>query len=252
MPRDFDGSDDLIDYGTSVILDSSTFTICEWLRLPTSDSGLGNVFVSRGQDTFGNGWSVLMTHGSGNPCTYTGYVVATTPTVAQVDAVGTNTFARLMWHHIALVWNPGTSLTLYVDGVLEKTTAETRTGLRSSTKGLRSGPSNTGGLSTGMQAYLSAHTRVLSVGEIRQMMYYPGSIVNGLAGFWPLWGGSPEGDYSGNGNSGTVTGATVWTTDGPPINGVFYPRRSRLQYAYASPAAPSVTAEEPSVVSMWS
>ena len=73
----------------------------------------------------------------------------------------------------------------------------------------------------GQIAYIQVFNRILSQGEIVQIMRFPGSIRNGLLIFWPLWGtSSPEPDYSGNRNNGTVTGAIKGTTE-PPINGIF-------------------------------
>lgn len=69
----------------------------------------------------------------------------------------------------------------------------------------------------GRMAYVHMYKRVLTLTEINQIMIKPGSITDSLVGYWPLWGvNSPEIDLSGNGNTGTVTGATS-SSDGPPI-----------------------------------
>ena len=94
---------------------------------------------------------------------------------------------------------------------------------------------------SGKLAYLQIWNRVISFNEIVQATYYPGSISRSLRVFL-LGGGSPEPDYSGNGNHGTVTGATV-STDNPPINGVFHPPRPNLYYSsFSSAVVTSATA----------
>ena len=57
--------------------------------------------------------------------------------------------------------------------------------------------------------------------EIRNLVKYPGSVGEGLVGFWPLWGSSSvEPDYSGFQDNGVVTGAVRGNSD-PPVNGIF-------------------------------
>lgn len=64
---------------------------------------------------------------------------------------------------------------------------------------------------------LQLWTRVLSVAEMKEAMFKPGTVRSGLAAFWPILGAdSPERDLSGNGNTGAVTGTSA-VFDGPPI-----------------------------------
>lgn len=74
------------------------------------------------------------------------------------------------------------------------------------------------GLLNGRMAYAQLWNRELTVDESEQALWRPGSVPNGLVGYWPLWGvNSPELDLSGNGLTGTVTGAAE-STDGPPAS----------------------------------
>ena len=67
----------------------------------------------------------------------------------------------------------------------------------------------------GLLAYIFQSTSVLTIVEITELMWKPGSLPSN--GYWPMYGGdSPEQDLSGNNNDGTVTGATT-SDDGPPI-----------------------------------
>lgn len=66
-------------------------------------------------------------------------------------------------------------------------------------------------------AYMHIYNRILTAGEMSNIMNHPGSILDGLVGYWPLTGGGGnEPDLSGNGNTGTVTGATE-IVSGPPV-----------------------------------
>ena len=68
----------------------------------------------------------------------------------------------------------------------------------------------------GQIAHVQVWNRDLSIFELQEAARKPGSIQRGLALYWPLWGASPESDYSGFSHPGTVSGAT---TDNilPPI-----------------------------------
>ena len=65
--------------------------------------------------------------------------------------------------------------------------------------------------------YVHMYDKELSVEEINEIMHKPGSIRDGLVGFWPLTDdGSTQRNLSGIGNTGAVTGATN-SADGPPV-----------------------------------
>lgn len=54
----------------------------------------------------------------------------------------------------------------------------------------------------GLMAYAELHNVILSIGEIKLLMEYPGSVSRGLIGFWPLWG------FGNSGSSGPRDGGT--------------------------------------------
>ena len=65
--------------------------------------------------------------------------------------------------------------------------------------------------------YVHMYDKELSVEEINEIMHKPGSIRDGLVGFWPLTDdGSTQRNLAGIGNTGAVTGATN-SADGPPV-----------------------------------
>lgn len=82
----------------------------------------------------------------------------------------------------------------------------------------------------GMIAHVQAFNKVLSARQIAQASLYPGSVLDGLVAYWPLWGESNlEPDLSGNRYHGTVIGAVKGFSD-PPISGIYVPRVYRFPY----------------------
>ncbi|MDX1532830.1 MAG: LamG-like jellyroll fold domain-containing protein [Nitrosopumilaceae archaeon] len=73
-------------------------------------------------------------------------------------------------------------------------------------------------LTTGKIAHLHIYNRVISMDEMTQISYGPGTRVSGLLGYWPLWDSSDtQRDLSGNGNNGTrdPSGEVTDNSDGP-------------------------------------
>lgn len=69
----------------------------------------------------------------------------------------------------------------------------------------------------GKISHVHMYDRELTQAEIKEIMHKPGSIRDGLVGFWPLTDdGSTQRNLSGIGNTGAVTGATN-SSDGPPV-----------------------------------
>ena len=69
----------------------------------------------------------------------------------------------------------------------------------------------------GFFSYFQMWDRIISQKEIKESMHKPGSIRDGLVGFWPLTDdGSTQRNLIGIGNTGAVTGATN-SADGPPV-----------------------------------
>ncbi len=242
MSRDFDGVDDKIVTGEN--LTGTNMTFMAWIKansLGESDGGV--ILKSARPNTNNTEWTLHME---------TNNTVAwfhnTTHSTLKVRAVSTdNTITLGKWHHIAVVQrqqNFSNASWMYIDGY-EPEYSDHVTGSNALTgDGLeRIHIGNTGdGTETfdGLIAHAQSFNRMLSVEEIRQCMMFPGSISNRLTGYWPLNGASQEPDLSVQGNSGTVTGA-IFSSNGPPINGMFRPRNQ--WWGYTIPAA----APEPAV-----
>lgn len=120
-----------VDYGSGYPLfaSSSGFTYALWLWDGTTNNNSGRKIA----ELNGAGdWSVqILIRSDLTPMSIDASIVTTSGGAAQYNLTGANTYAKLKWHHYALVWNPGVGLYQYVDGVLDTSiTASNTTGLR--------------------------------------------------------------------------------------------------------------------------
>ena len=146
-----------LDSGAAVpFADSDSITICGWFSFAqTNDVNV----VSRGVDGYGAGWSVGLSVSGMKPSFA---VISTSGGPAYFVATGSTTLATNTWYHLAGVWNPGTGLTVYLNGSSNGTTATGTTGLRSSTFGLNIFRLNTGSPFLGAAQDIRGYNRVLS------------------------------------------------------------------------------------------
>lgn len=234
MARSFDGVDDVITTA-AVVPPSSGYTMSMWLR--ASDVTATDVFFVWGQRIASENYfnqNIIL-----NKDIYfrifEGSVLGDFIGRIATASVTSNN----IWYHICGTWDGGTtnaSCKIFINGV-QKDDANSGSGIftGSNTNSIikifgaqEVTPSGYDNLFSGQIAHTQLFNRPLSAGEIRQIMQFPGSLSRGLIGYWPLWGsGSPEPDYSGNGNNGTVTGAIKGTSE-PPINGIFQVPRPEL------------------------
>lgn len=229
MSRDFDGVDDKIVFSTVFGMDglTSNVSVALWVFLDsTNEKGIffkiGNEVCANGN----NGWAIGV--GSGDADTLGNEVIGLFECVRWIDVnanIGTG------WHFLSMTIDGGGTPQMWIDGVSKGTSAGTalrgpapgdKTSIGSSTDGTRPVDANI--------AYVHLYAIELSKNQILQIMYNPGSIRNGLKAFIPLWGSSPEADYSEDAEYGTVTGALV-SNNNPPINGLYYPEKPVLEYA---------------------
>ena len=131
------------------------------------------------------------------------------PTVAQLTATGTN----IQWYAAATGGSPLASTTSLVDGTTYYA-SQTANGCESSTRLAVTvdfnDPQITASATTvcsGTPVTLTASTPAL---PITNNCTLPSNLQTGLVGYWPFCGNAD--DVSGNGNNGTVNGATL-TTD---------------------------------------
>lgn len=217
--RFFDDNADLIDIGDPSILQNlfdGGGTVSAWCY-PTSISSLGRI-VSK----IGTGGWVFYFRSTSNSLSFFYNFFDFFSNDYREDS--TSTPATNEWHNYAVTFDADSSsnrASFFLDGAsYASTTGLTPGGNRVSDVGDDFVIGNTAaanGHMPGDLAYVQAWDRILSAEEIRESMYRPGTVKNGLIGFWPCLGDSPERDLSGNGNTGTVTGATI-SGNGPPVS----------------------------------
>lgn len=222
MSRNFDGTDDVVSTANSSTLDIPALTWCLWVRPDTlGESSAGTFF--RKVDSAGTGKHIFRINGTSADVTF--FMTWAGNDLTRNSAISLVTLG--VWQHWAVTWNgsaTASEVKIYKNGV--EVTYGTTSNASSTVESTDGGAITIGGTLAGTLsfdgriAHPEQYNRALSVEEIRQTMRFPGSVRRGLSVQLPFWGGTPEPDYSGNGNSGIVSGATV-SSDNPPISGVF-------------------------------
>lgn len=230
MSRSFDATDDVINHGLiSNLIDQSQISFVCWVRFnnTTADNGVIDVIPASAT----NGWAFWRDDTafvSGRTDCFTFYI--NDAGVTNRVETATNSGSSGVWHAIGCTFRTTTTLRVFINFA-----EDANSGVSSTVPGCGGDSQNTkvgkGGLAKVGDcqiAHMQVWNRELSEGEIYQALRFPGSITQNLQIFSPYWGTtSPEPDYSGNGNNGTVTGAIKGTTD-PPINGLYYPSRPQM------------------------
>jgi hypothetical protein len=155
----FDGSNDSGDFGSSSAgLDNISYTVGGWFRATTS--GADKVFVFRGQDGFGSGWSFGLYKNTSNLI-----FMSIVATGSQINVSSGITLVSNKWYHVYGKFTTGQNIKIYVDGVLRGTTNTNRTTLRSSTRGWLLGTAN-GGFFAADVGSVNIYSRALSDSEV--------------------------------------------------------------------------------------
>ncbi len=201
----FNGTSDKISIGTG-ISPTTAITYSAWIK-PTTPKANQRVIALYSHSSIRldtNGRVAFVIHGI-------------------VEYFGTSRLNPNSWYHIAATYDR-TSVKIYVNGVLESTTAETRAFPSTTSAGW------IGTYDGGVQFFKGVidqpcihSNRALSASEVSEL-YYNGltrgsALATGLVGEWLFneGSGSTAYDSSGNGNNGTITGAT-YSTDVPCVN----------------------------------
>ena len=217
--RSFDGTDDVVSNSSVANSDEATRSISFWFKTSTLAGTTIAVIVTDGSDlTAGNSaFNVAILNEF--DALRIGYRWSTT--------VGTwktpdSSIAIDTWYHVFASYNRGSTTNdpvCYLNGVLQ-TLTETATPVGTAKTGVdvfRAGTNVALAEDyTGLIASIDYFNTIVSAGFVTQLMYSPHSISDGLVLAWALWGDSPEPDFSGGGETGTVSGATT-STDGPPV-----------------------------------
>jgi hypothetical protein len=114
--RDFDGVDDFIDFGTTLnpeLNTASGFTVSVWVN--PDAVGADQQIISKGYDGTNTEWEIKTTT-AGGKVSFQSYQSG------NIGAESTTTLLNGTWSHVAGTYD-GTSWRIYVNGVLEGTTA---------------------------------------------------------------------------------------------------------------------------------
>ena len=226
MSRDFDGVDDVISVGAPTILNNvNTTTWCAWIFPDTLGEGsLGRVFNKADASLIGKALFVRATAQLHFFCTR-----ATT----NCDARTTNNAIILgAWNFVAATYSEAAGGAIFV-GAPGASVVESTLG----TDTVGSGASSDDSGQAMLMGNVAAGTRTFD-GRIANAKWFNSILtINQLStlmrgghcgvqpiGDWRLFGdASPEPDWSGNNNPGTVTGALA--ANGPPTSSPFKGRK---------------------------
>lgn len=220
--RDFDATDDVItvtDYAAMQNIFSGGGTICCWCNPATVGEGSNGRIAQKGTGTTPNpGW--IFYTASGNKWGF-GYRF----NVSTGVWVSTNSISFDTWTYYTVTYDNSSTTndpSMYLNGVSEtviESIAPGNTPTSDAGVNLFIGNDSSGARTfDGMLAYLQMFDRVLTVPEIQETMRKPGSIRNGLVGFWPLTdSGTTMRNLNNVGGTGAVTGAAE-VSIGPPIS----------------------------------
>jgi hypothetical protein len=208
---DFDGTNDNVSYGDITIYDGlSEMTNIMWMNMDVVTSGT-KAFWRKESSVI----PFMYQDGAAQK-------IRSPTWPGPASNRWTYTMPTNEWHQFATTWNKDTNsgyTTLYVDTVSQGNSSTTQTNtLDNSSVGMYMG--TTAALAEdvdGREAWAISFDRELSAEEVQEVFFNPYSVPNGVIASWNLIdGGSTQYDKSGNGNNGTVSGATP-STDGPPV-----------------------------------
>jgi hypothetical protein len=212
MARDFNGSSDYITVTDAASLDStSALTVSVWAWADTNIGGTGNREIVRK-----NGNYILRQQYVVGPNTARLWFIWWDGTnLKYVEAATPTTGA---WHHIVGIASGNDASKIYIDGVDSAgASASLGAGSRVLTNNVILGSEVGGGYWDGGIAEVAIDDAAWTADQV-QTVYRKGPFALGLelGAYLPIFGAaSPEPDWSGNGNSGALTGTSL--KDHPPV-----------------------------------
>lgn len=127
----FDGND-YITLPSDSIPNNHPITVSFWAKI--NGRFLDRVFFSRGATATAEGWSLIIGHNPNNQILASCKVVGTSGWITY-NLKGLSVLTANCWYHFALVWNPGNSLSIYINGNFERKVNVSETTLVPSTQG---------------------------------------------------------------------------------------------------------------------
>ena len=204
--RSFNGTTDYSDLGDIDMVTGKTLTASAWIKT-TGQIDQYEQIIGKNY----NGWSwALQGDNTTNKVRF--FVSANS---YDDKAVSNSTLNDGVWHHVIGVYDgnlPSSNIKMYIDGVLQSTTADNTIDIPNTIDhesiGAGVGAASQGLYFPGSIDEVRVYNRALSPREVRDLYEFaPGPV-----GHWKMDEntGTVANDISGNGNTGTITGAT-WT-----------------------------------------
>ena len=213
--RNFDGVDDYVQLVT--FPKSPHITVMAWVRIQGSAASVNDHSIYA-QDSGDRNFQFRISDESGVIGACRGIIFIGGSNFAQ----NTSVLTLNRWHHCAMTYD-GETLRMFLDGVADGVnttpTGDMNTGDSDFVSiGARKNGTSTDDHLNGQIANVLHFDRPLSIGEIKQLMSFPGSIANGRLLYHRLSGIPTEPDLSGGGFNGTVVGS-IFSAQSPPISG---------------------------------
>jgi hypothetical protein len=134
---DLQSNTGVLNFPSSAGSNTSAYTFGCWVNIP--DKTGGAIFMGRGNDSTGGeyplGWSMALQM---NPSNFVATIVTKVPFEQQIVTTYSSTPSINTWYYYTAVWNPGSSLKLYINGILRATSNTSGTTLRTSNTGWNS------------------------------------------------------------------------------------------------------------------
>ncbi|MDP2933123.1 MAG: LamG domain-containing protein, partial [bacterium] len=206
----FNGSDDYVNAGNAASLNiTDAITISAWVKTNMTNEGYILNKFDNSQGT--GGYAIAVGRASAGDF---GYAVGGGADYFHSSGKKIN---DNIFHHVA-VTHIGTVITFYVDGVFIKTATHAVPASWSGNLGIGYSPKTGIYFFNGLIDDVRVYNRALSADEVAAL-YRTGSVKfrvpdkTGLVGYWSFndGNGTQAGDSSGNGNTGTLSGATIPT-----------------------------------------
>lgn len=216
--RDFDGASDRLNCGSAATLDNifdgagGTWAI--WMRTERTDLSQ-RLIEKRGSGTINNFGPTLFFQQLNDQIDF--YIDFNSNANPGRWRTPNNSILVNTWYHIAVTYDADLTTNdpiIYIDGVSQSLTeVSTPSGTRDTDASevfLVGEDSVSAADFDGQLAYTHVYQgKILTGAEISQILFFPCSIADNLTACLPIHGvNSPEIDWSGSGNTGTVTGTT--------------------------------------------
>ena len=215
----FDGVDDYISGAASSTLDvtsTNLITISAWVNFNSNNSNVNYVFAHTRNTGLNQQYALTI-----NPNNKIYFVADHNSTTALFEQNGGNSGQSALslnqWNHISMTYD-GSAVRLYLNGLLDFENFVTDNFSSTFIGNYNIGQRADGSYKfNGQIENINVWNIALTQSEIqRYMSTTPTGNEAGLVGYWNFneGSGSTVNDLSGNGNNGTISGAT-WSTDAP-------------------------------------